>query len=117
MASLRERFKVAWDNGDEIEITTTVKDLITAVDLIPEQSKRNHVAVSTRLIHCALLREGFAIPEYDEWILVLDMYDKLPLTVEVEGPTQAVLSPTAQSSSLPSREPIGVHGLKTTTAH
>lgn len=115
MASLRERYEVWWNDGDKVIVTTTAKDLITAVDVLPEKQRQNGVAVTAAQLYCTLLREGHKLGTYDEWLLVLDGYEKLPLMVEVEGPTVATALLTGQSGSHASQVPNGNHGLKTTT--
>lgn len=115
MASLRERYKVWWNEGDEVTITTTVKDLITAVDVLPKAQQNNAVAITTAQLYCTLVREGYDLGKYDDWLLVLDGYDRLPLGVEVDGPTNAAASPIAQSLSPVSPEHNGNPGLTMTT--
>ena len=111
MASLRERYKVAWDGGEPVEVNTTVKDLITAADVLPTGKKQNIISLETMLIYCALRRQGADVPAYDDWVLVLDSYDKLPTAVVIEGPTHPAHLPDEQLPSLASPEPIGNHGL------
>jgi len=117
MATLRQRFKVSWDGGDEVIVVTTVADLISAVDYLPENQRRNSLAISTAQIYSALLRDGFGVDDYQKWLLVLDNFEELPLKVEVEGPTKAAVSPIARSLSPSSPEPIGAAGLTKTTGH
>ena len=96
MASLRERFTVAWDDGEPIEVTTTVQDLIDAVEAVAARGyPNNRVALETSLIHAALVRLDLDPPPYDAWILVLDTYEKKadgggPV---LEGPTEPGPSP------------------------
>jgi hypothetical protein len=116
MASLRERYKVWWDDGEPVEVTTTAKDLITAVDVLPEAQRQNGVAITSAQLYCTLVRQGHKLGTIDEWLLVLDGYEKIALMVEVEGPTKAAPLLTGQSWSLASQEPNGSPGLTTTTA-
>jgi len=92
MASLRERFTVSWNEGDTVEITSTVRHMITALDMLPKGQTQNQISVQTALIYCALRREGFDIPDYEDWLLVLDSYDRLPSAVVIDGPTQEAAS-------------------------
>lgn len=98
MASLRERFTVGWDDGEPIEVTTTVQDLIDAVEAVAARGYAgNRVALETSLIHAAIVRLGLDPPPYDAWVLVLDSYEKrsAPGGGPVdEGPTDPVPSPT-----------------------
>jgi hypothetical protein len=110
MPSLRERFTVSWDEGEPVEIVTTVKDMVTALDMLPKGQNQNQISVQTALIYCALRREGHDIPGYDDWLLVLDSYERLPTAVVIEGPTQEAAS-LAEPSPLPaSQVPTGEPG-------
>lgn len=107
MASLRERFTVSWDDGDSVQVTTTVKDMVTALDMFPKGQTQNQISVQTALIYCALRREGYDIPGYEDWLLVLDTYERLPTAVVIEGPTrEAALS----AERLPFRSSQGLTG-------
>jgi hypothetical protein len=114
MASLRERYTVAWDDGEPVEVNTTVKDLITAADILPA-GKQNIIALETTLIYCALRRQGADVPAYSDWVLVLDMYEKLPTQVIIDGPTQPAALPVEPSQSPASQVPTGDHGLNAKT--
>jgi hypothetical protein len=93
MPSLRERFTVSWDEGEPVEIVTTVKDMVTALDMLPKGQNQNQISVQTALIYCALRREGHDIP-----------------AVVIEGPTQEAAS-LAEPSPLPaSQVPTGEPG-------
>jgi hypothetical protein len=98
MASLRETFTVGWDDGEPIEVTTTVQDLIDAVEAVAARGYNgNRIALETTLIHAALIRTGVDPPPYDAWVLVLDSYEKRPAPgggpVD-EGPTEPDPSPS-----------------------
>lgn len=96
MASLRETFTVAWDDEDPIEVTTTVQDLIDAVEAVASRGyKTNRVALETSLIHAALVRTKVDPPPYDEWVLLVDSYEKVPRgSGPTEGPTEPGPSPS-----------------------
>lgn len=96
-------------------MTTTATDLITAIDLLEPESSTNKVALTTRLIHLALQREGHEPPPYAEWLDVLDQYDAVKVVDGVPGPTLPELSATGLSSSPSSRAPTGGRGSKKTT--
>jgi hypothetical protein len=113
MASLRERYTVRWDDGEPVEVETTVKDLITAADTIPAGQGQNVILLETTLIYCALRRKGHQVAPYEEWILVLDHYQKLPTQVVVEGPTQPAPMPAEPLPLRVSQEPTGDHGYLT----
>lgn len=110
MASLRQQWKVSWDNGDEIEVTTTVRDLIDAVDMVSKTGSSNKVAVETALIHTALARSPHKVPPYEKWIEVLDMYREVPSANNGTGPTQQAASHTGQSSLAASQGQTGAAG-------
>lgn len=94
MPSLRQRWEVSWNGDPPIVVTTTVHDLITAVDTIPVKSAKNRVAVSTALIYSALVRTGACSLPYEDWLDVLDMYDEVkPHAVNGDGPTNPAASP------------------------
>lgn len=98
MASLRQTFIVSWAGGEDVEITTTVRDLITAIDSVKDRGNpSNKVAIETSLIHAALARSTHKVPPYEEWLDQLDMYRELPSSNGV-GPTKQAASPTGQSS-------------------
>jgi hypothetical protein len=118
MASLRERYKVAWDDGEPVEVHTTVKDLITAADSLTPGKTQNIISLETTLIYCALRRAGADVPSYEEWVLVLDMYEKMPTAVVIEGPTQPAALPAEPSQYRASQALTGEPGLNAmTTEH
>jgi len=98
VASLRETFTVAWDDDEAIEVTTSVQDLIDAVEAVAARGyPNNRVALETSLIHAALVRTKADPPPYEEWVNLLDSYEKKvtrgggPVT---EGPTDPGPSPS-----------------------
>jgi hypothetical protein len=100
VASLRQRWKVSWDDGDAVFVTSTVQDIINAVDRLPADSAGNRVAVNTALIHSALQRRGLCEMPYQDWVDVLDSYEEMAGSSNGTGPTQqAVLAP--EQSVLP----------------
>jgi hypothetical protein len=111
MASLRLRYKVWWNDGDEVEIRTTVADLISAVEVLPEDQRSNGIALTTAQIYCALKRLGHDVPSYEEWLLVLDNYDQMKTVVEIDGPTYRARLATVPSQLPSSQEPPGNLGL------
>jgi len=113
MASLRERYSVSWDDGESVEIVTTVKDLITAADIISPGQGQNRIRLETTLIYCALCRQGQDVGSYEQWILLLDHYQKLPTQVVVEGPTQPAAMPEELLPLRVSQEPTGEAGYLT----
>ena len=96
MPSLRQQWTVAWDGNPPVTVTSTVYDLITAVDTIPVKSGKNKVAVSCALIYSALVRTGACSMSYDDWLNVLDSYDEVGPKVNGDGPTR----PAAQQQEL-----------------
>lgn len=117
MPTLRSKYKVAWDGGDPIEILTTVRDVINAVDRVPAESARNRVAMETTLIWSALERSPeHNPPPYDEWIDLLDHYEEILVVTGVEGPTRPARSPNGRSRSRASRAPTGDPGSTKTPA-
>lgn len=112
---MREAFRVQWDEGEPVEIMTTAADLIAAIDLIGPDESTNKVALSTRLIHVALQRQGYEPPPYAEWLDLLDRYDPVKVVAGVPGPTRLVPLATGPSSSPSSPVPTGGRGSKKTT--
>lgn len=96
MASLRETFTVGWDDEAPIEVTTTVQDLIDAVEAVAARGyPSNRVALETSLIHAALVRTKVDPPPYEEWVNVLDSYEKVTRRDQpTEGPTEPGPSPS-----------------------
>lgn len=116
MPSLRQKYTVSWDDGEPVEILSTVQDLINAVDRMPRASGRNQVALTTRTIHSALERSAeHEVPPYDEWIDLVDSYDEVTVVTGIEGPTPAGPSPIELSPSPASPESTGVAGSTETT--
>jgi hypothetical protein len=99
VSQLRQKFTVVWDDGDPVEVLTTVQDLITAVDLTAVESSANRIAMTTRLIYCALAREGHELPDYDDWLLLVDSYQEATVVTGIEGPTKPAPSEPEPSSS------------------
>jgi hypothetical protein len=94
-----------------MQITTTVRDLITAVDNVKDSGHpSNKVAIETALIHAALARSPHKVPPYDEWLDQLDMYRELPTSSNGVGPTQQAASPTELSSLPVLQEQTGTAG-------
>jgi hypothetical protein len=96
VASLRETFTVAWDDDPPIEVTTTVQDLIDAVEAVAARGyPSNRVALETSLIHAALVRTKVDPPPYEEWVNLLDSYEKVTREAgSTEGPTEPGPSPS-----------------------
>ena len=95
MASLRETFTVAWDDEPPIEVTTTVQDLIDAVEAVASRGyPNNRVALETSLIHAALVRTKVEPPPYEEWVNLLDSYERVRGGGPTEGPTDPGPSPS-----------------------
>jgi len=99
MPSLRQQWSVGWDGDPPITVTSTVQDLITAVDTVPVKSGKNKVAVSVALIYSALVRTGACALPYDAWLDVLDFYEEIGPKVNADGPTRPAASPPEPSLS------------------
>jgi hypothetical protein len=106
---------VQWDNGEPVEVTTSARDLITAIDTVPEEEGTNQIALTTHLLHIALVRQGFDPPPYGEWLDVLDRYDLIRAVANGSGPTKRGRSGSGRSSSPASPAPTGGRGSKKTT--
>jgi hypothetical protein len=115
MATLRQKFRVRWDNGDMIEVQTSARDLVAAGDF-----GDNPAMASFALIHAALERSGYEIKPLDEWIDQLDELEEGPTKVEAPelGPTKPVLSGGAPSPwpASPARTGAAGSTTKRTTA-
>lgn len=111
MANLRQRFRVAWDDGEPVEILTTVKDLINAVDRVAANgSANNRVAVTASLIYSALARSTeHVVPDYDVWVDLLDDYEEVHADGDA-APTRSAPLPTGPSPSPASPAPTGAPG-------
>jgi hypothetical protein len=92
VASLRQRWKVCWDDGDPVFVTSTVQDIINAVDRLSAESAGNRVAVNTALIHSALQRSGLCDLSFQDWMDVLDTYEEMAGSSNGTGPTQQAAS-------------------------
>jgi hypothetical protein len=92
VAGLRQRWKVSWDGGDKVLVTSTVQDIINAVDRLPPESAANRVAVNTALIHSALQRRGLCELAYPAWVDLLDSYEEMPGSSNGAGPTKQAAS-------------------------
>lgn len=105
MPSLRQVYRVAWDDREPVEVRTTVTDVINAVDARKSDAKVNKVSVETSLLYAALLRAGHDVPPYEEWLDLLDMYEEVRATEPPEDPTPTAPLDTVQSLSvsLPAR--------------
>lgn len=110
MSSLRQRWKVSWDDGDPVFVTSTVQDIINAVDRLPGDSAANRVAVNTALIHSALQRRGLCEMPYQEWVDVLDSYEELAGSSNGSGPTKPAASVPEQSQLPVLQEQTGAAG-------
>jgi hypothetical protein len=117
VASLRQKFTVSWDDGEPVEVTTTVQDLIDAVDSVAALGYvNNRVALETCLIYAGLKRCDHNPPPYREWINLLDNYTEVTEGPATEGPTLPALSSNGQSSSAASPAPTGGPGSTKTRA-
>lgn len=100
MSLLRQKWKVAWDDGEPIEVVSNVDDVIHAVDHVPPESARNKIAIATQIIHSALTRTGKTDMPLAEWTAVLDMYEEI--TPAGGGNGQG---PTRREAKLPELSP------------
>lgn len=117
MASLRQKWKVSWDDGPPVEVTSNVDDLIAAVDRVPPESKANKIAISVQIIHAALTRTGKCHLPLHEWTAVLDMYEEIVPAgggANGQGPTRRAPKLPELSSSPASPAPHGGPGSSAT---
>lgn len=110
MASLRQRWKVSWDDGDPVFVTSTVQDIINAVENLSAKAATNRVAINSALIHSALQRRGLCDMPLPEWLDVLDSYEEMPGSSNGAGPTQQAASAPEQSVLPVSLEQTGAAG-------
>jgi hypothetical protein len=109
--SLRQKFKVSWDEQEPVTIVTTVQDLINAVDRVAESGAvNNRIAMHAALMYSALERSEHQVPPYDQWVDLLDMYEEVPASNGAEGPTQPAPQPTELSSLPVLQEQTGAAG-------
>lgn len=67
MSTLRRTFKVSWDGGDLVEITSNAWDMAAA------QEHAHDPALGTfALIHHALKRQGYPVPSLQKFVDLLD---------------------------------------------
>jgi hypothetical protein len=110
VASLRQRWKVSWDDGDPVFVTSTVQDIINAVEMLSTKQANNRVAVNSALIHSALQRRGLCDLKFSEWLEVLDTYEEMPGSSNGAGPTQQAVSEPELSLLPASQEQTGAAG-------
>jgi hypothetical protein len=88
MSEIRQRFRVAWDDGEPVEVTTSARDIAAIGKYLPVDKRGNvdlaHVletdaTTGFRLVHAALIRKGFDnVPsEFDTWLDLLDVCESL----------------------------------------
>lgn len=107
MASLRRKFLVSWNDGDAVEIKTSARDVIAASDY----AGNDPVAATFGLLYAALVRQGYQVPPYDEWIdLVDEVEDVGTVVTDMGNPTNGAASVGAPLPSPVSPEPTGDPG-------
>lgn len=100
MSTLRKRFRVAWNDGDEIIATTSARDLVVAEDYDAELA-------GFALVHHALIRTGYDVPDLDTFVDTLDVFamvDDEPSTngdTPTSGADDADPTPAAGSANVP----------------
>jgi hypothetical protein len=104
MSAIRRRFRIAWDDGDPVEVRTNAWDMSAAQD-----HQNDPVRATFALVHNALLRSDVDLPPLDQFIGLVDELTDLEPDSEGE-PTngQSVeLDPTqlVHGRSVPSRLP------------
>lgn len=66
---LRQRWRVAWDDGDPVVVRTTALDTSVAADHTGDPTLQ-----SLAVVHHALEREGHGPPDLVKWAEVLDEF-------------------------------------------
>jgi hypothetical protein len=112
MSQLRKRYRVAWDDGDTVEITTNAFDMSAAQDHHGDQ-----LLQTLAVVHHALERQGHLPPPVPKFAEVLDRLDLLDgqgqvvtdaAQLEDDGPPAATeVGPTkpGRGRGAPSRSP------------
>jgi len=118
VGSLRATFRVSWEGHDDVEVLTTARDVIDAVDVLiaDEVDTKNELAAQTAIIWCALRRRGHPVGEYVAWLDELDSYAQVPGVTAAAGPTSPTRSATAPSPSPSTPAPTGGPGSTKTPA-
>lgn len=99
MATLRAKFRVAWDDQEPVEIKTSARDLVNT----DEQYQDNPALATFAMIHAALVRLEMNPPPLEEFIDVVDEVEQIGTVVDgVDGPTPLAASDGAPSP-LPAR--------------
>ena len=94
MPNLRQTYSVAWDGGDSVKVTTGARDMAVA------QEYANDAATGTfAVIHSALKRNGYDLPDLDTFI---DQLDSLDIVTE-EGSTDPTPPAVSGNDPLPYR--------------
>ena len=86
MSEIRKRFRVAWDDGEPVDITTSARDIAAIGKYLPIDSRGNvdmqdvlatDATVGFRLVHAALMRKEFDVPtEFETFLDLLDMCEE-----------------------------------------
>lgn len=109
--SLRQKFRVSWDDQEPVTVVTTVQDLINAVDRVAENgSTNNRIAMHAALMYSALERSEHKVPPYDQWVDLLDTYEEVSAPEGAEGPTRLAPLPVEPSLSPALQEQTGGPG-------
>ena len=92
MSNMRQKFRVAWNDGDDVVVTTSARDFAAAQDYSEDPTMGTFA-----LIHSALNREGYDVGKLDEWVDLLDNMEQVSGNGEVDStPTQPGALPNAQ---------------------
>lgn len=90
MSKLRKRYRVAWDDGEPVEVRTNALDVSVAADH-PNDSMR----AATSAVHHALEREGHFLPPFEKWLEVLDEFFPLDDQGRIVTAVDGLGEPTA----------------------
>lgn len=96
MSALRKRFRVQWDNGEPVEVTTNAWDVTRAQD-----HQSDPMLATFAIMHAALERTGHTVPPLRAFVDVLDDFvdldegaeeDQVPPTPPAPGVNEPLLS-------------------------
>lgn len=100
MSTFRKHFRVAWNDGEPIDIVTNARDLAEA-----SEHSGNATSRTFAIVHAALARNGVAVPDLNTFIDQLDSLRASPNGIDSESadPIQGSTAEPLPYPSLPVR--------------
>ena len=69
---IRQRWRVAWDDGEPVEVRTNAYDMSAGAD-----HAKNPQMAQMAVVHHALERDGHNPPPFTKWVELLDVFSPL----------------------------------------